>query len=106
MHYAYKQWLFQRVTAIILAVYFISVFYIIDGHVNYHQWLKIMQMPMMQASTLLALASMLWHGWVGFHGVLMDYLKLPSLRLIIGSIILFSYMWMFFWGIIIVWRIL
>ena len=82
-HYGLRDWLAQRITAVIMAVYtVIAVSVLLSGHpITYAVWRDLFAQGWMRVATLLFMASLAWHAWVGVRDILMDYIKPDGLRL-------------------------
>ena len=77
-HYGLRDWLGQRVTAVIMAVYTVFL-----------------------GATLLFIASLLYHAWVGIRDVLMDYIGPASVRLTLQISVILSLVVYMGWSILI-----
>jgi succinate dehydrogenase / fumarate reductase, membrane anchor subunit len=104
-HYGLRDWLAQRVTAVIMVVYTAVILSALAGlpQMDYSQWKVLWQSPVMKYATVLFVASLLIHAWVGMRNIFMDYIKYPGLRLTlyvltIGALLLYA-----FWSIQILW---
>lgn len=105
-HYGLRDWLAQRVTAAIMAVYAVIVTAVLlSGQpINYAVWKDLFSQGWMRVATLLFAASMAWHMWVGVRDILMDYVKPDGLRFslqISTLLVIASYLG---WTIQILWR--
>jgi len=82
-HYGLRDWLAQRITAVIMAVYtVIAAVVLLGGHpITYSVWRDLFAQGWMRVATLLFMASLAWHAWVGVRDILMDYIKPDGLRL-------------------------
>ena len=82
-HYGLKDWLVQRVTAVVMAVCTIifGVVYFVTCHQDYFAWSYIFQSQWMRILTLLFFLSLFWHAWIGVRDIYMDYIKSTALRL-------------------------
>ena len=82
-HYGLRDWLGQRVTAVIMAVYAVLIAGIVlfDAPGGHGEWKALFSGRVMQLATLLFIACLLYHAWVGIRDVLMDYIKPTSVRL-------------------------
>ncbi len=104
-HYGLRDWLVQRITAVIMALYtliMLAVFF--NKSFNYDSWKALFAQGWMRVATLLFAASLAWHAWVGMRDILMDYVKPDGLRLAlrIGTLLLLAaYVG---WTIQILWR--
>jgi succinate dehydrogenase / fumarate reductase, membrane anchor subunit len=105
-HYGLRDWLAQRITAVIMAVYsVIAVFVLLTGKpITYSVWRDLFAQGWMRVATLLFAASLAWHAWVGMRDILMDYIKPDGLRLSlqVGTLLVIAaYLG---WAIQILWR--
>jgi succinate dehydrogenase / fumarate reductase membrane anchor subunit len=105
-HYGLRDWLAQRITAVIMAVYsVIALVVLLTGHpITYAVWKDLFAQGWMRVATLLFMASLAWHAWVGMRNILMDYIKPEGLRLSlqVGTLLVIAaYLG---WTIQILWR--
>ena len=105
-HYGLRDWLAQRITAVIMAIYsVIAVVVVLSGKpINYAVWRDLFSQGWMRVATLLFMVSLAWHAWVGVRDILMDYIKPDGLRLAmqVGALLVIaSYIG---WTIQILWR--
>jgi len=91
-HYGLRDWLAQRITAVIMAVYsVIAVAVVLSGlPFNYAVWRDLFAQGWMRVATLLFMASLAWHAWVGMRDILMDYVKPFGLRLALQVMVLLA----------------
>ena len=82
-HYGLRDWLAQRITAAIMALYSLILAFVFFFHMplNYGVWRDLFGHGWMRVATLLFAASLAWHAWVGVRDILMDYIKPAGLRL-------------------------
>ena len=82
-HYGLRDWLAQRVTAVIMAVYSVVLVVLLlsEGPIGYAEWKALFAKGWMRVATLLFAVSLGWHAWVGVRDILMDYVKPDGLRL-------------------------
>ena len=90
-HYGFGDWLAQRITAIVMAVYtvILLVAFFSARNFSYPGWAGLFAQPWMKVATLLAVASLVYHAWVGMRDIWMDYVKPTALRLTlqVGTIV-------------------
>ena len=105
-HYGLRDWLAQRITAVIMAVYtVIAVFVLLSGHpINYAVWRDLFAQGWMRVATLLFMVSLAWHAWAGVRDILMDYIKPAGLRLALEVLVLLTIAAYVGWTIQILWR--
>ncbi len=82
-HYGLKEWIIQRVTAIVMVVFtvILLVDYAITGSATYEGWASLFSNQFMKLLTLLAFISLFYHAWIGIRDIWMDYIKPVSIRL-------------------------
>ena len=105
-HYGLRDWLAQRITAVIMAVYSIIAVgvFLINKNITYVVWRDLFAQGWMRVATLLFMVSLAWHAWVGVRDILMDYIKPDGLRLgmqVASLLVIASYVG---WTIQILWR--
>ncbi|MBY0437348.1 MAG: succinate dehydrogenase, hydrophobic membrane anchor protein [Burkholderiales bacterium] len=102
-HYGLRDWLGQRVTAVIMAVYTVVVGAILlfNAPEGYGEWKALFSGRIMQLATLLFIASLLYHAWVGIRDVLMDYIGPASVRLALQIGVILSLVVYMGWSILI-----
>lgn len=82
-HYGLKDWLAQRITAVVMAAYtlILLALFFIAGDFSYEGWAGMFAMQWFKIATFLAFVSMFYHAWVGMRDIWMDYVKSVPLRL-------------------------
>jgi len=105
-HYGLRDWLAQRVTAVIMAVYtlFLLGYFVSQPPATYQSWKGLFERGWMRVATLLFAVSLAWHAWVGMRDILMDYVKPTWLRLsleIFTLVVIASYV---AWTVQVLWR--
>jgi len=106
-HYGLKDWLAQRITAVILASYSIILLitFFLSGNNGFLRWSMIFQVFWVKIATLLATVAICYHAWVGVRDIWMDYIKPVSIRL---GLQIFTIVWLLICGIWvfeIIWKI-
>lgn len=105
-HYGLRDWLAQRVTAAIMAVYTVIVLVVLIGGapLSYAVWLELFTLGWMRVATLLFAASLAWHAWVGMRDILMDYVRPAGTRLALEVVVLLMLAGYLGWVVQILWR--
>ncbi|AJW45643.1 MULTISPECIES: succinate dehydrogenase, hydrophobic membrane anchor protein [Ralstonia] len=82
-HYGLKDFLAQRVTAVIMAVYTIVLLaaFLLSKDTSYQSWAGLFANQWMKLLTFLALLSLAYHAWIGVRDIWMDYVKPVAVRL-------------------------
>lgn len=125
-HYGFRDWLSQRVTAALMALFTLVVvvqalwpWYLKDAAgervkdgagkfitiTGYNKWAGMFAAQWMKVLTFTVIAALLWHVWVGMRDVLMDYVKPVWLRL---ALQVFAIVWLTAcagWAIQVLWRL-
>lgn len=107
-HYGLRDWLAQRVTAALMAIFTAIVLVQvlgIRGELGYDQWAGIFAAPWMKVLTFIVIVALLYHVWVGMRDVWMDYVKPVSVRLLLQ---VFSIVWLVGcagWAVQVLWRL-
>ena len=105
-HYGLRDWLAQRITAVIMAVY--SVLFVAlllrGGPIRYDAWKALFAQGWMRVATLLFAVSVAWHMWVGIRDILMDYVRPDGVRLTLQVLTLVTIAAYLAWTIQILWR--
>ena len=100
-----KDWLLQRVSAIILTLYLIFILGFIVGHypISFQEWYSLFHHTGMKAFTILALLALIVHSWVGVWTVLTDYVPNKPLQGLLIILMGLSFVAYFVWAISILW---
>ena len=107
-HYGLRDWLAQRVTAVLMALFTLVVLaqvIFFRGPIGYDKWAGIFSSQWMKVLTFTIIIALLYHVWVGMRDIWMDYIKAVSLRL---SLQVFSIVWLVGcagWAIQVLWRL-
>ena len=105
-HYGLRDWLAQRISAVIMAVYtlLLVVVFLKNTPLTYAAWKDLFAQGWMRVATLLFAASLAWHAWVGVRDILMDYVKPDGLRLALQVVTLLTLAVYVGWAVQILWR--
>jgi succinate dehydrogenase / fumarate reductase, membrane anchor subunit len=106
-HYGLRDWLSQRVTAMLMALFTIAVVVqvLMPGAMGYDKWAGIFASQWMKVLTFVVIVSLLYHVWVGMRDVWMDYVKPVGVRL---ALQVFTIAWLVGctgWAIQVLWRL-
>ena len=82
-HYGLRDWLVQRVTAVIMLVYAVAMvaFLLLAHGANYAAWQELFSYTWVKVLTTVTVLALLWHAWVGLRDIWMDYAHHIGLRL-------------------------
>ncbi len=107
-HYGLRDWLAQRVTAALMALFTLVVLAQViftKGPVGYDRWAGIFSSQWMKVLTFIIIIAMLYHVWVGMRDIWMDYIKPVGVRL---GLQVFTLVWLIGcagWAIQVLWRL-
>ena len=102
-----KDWLFQRVSAIILAVYTLFVLGFMACHtpMTFEVWHRLFQCNAMRVFSSVTLLSLIIHSWIGIWTISTDYLPNLAIRLSFQFLAAVAHLVLLIWGITILWGI-
>jgi succinate dehydrogenase / fumarate reductase, membrane anchor subunit len=107
-HYGLRDWLSQRVTAAVMALFTLVVLAQVlftRGPIGYDKWAGIFASQWMKVLTFAVIASLLYHVWVGMRDVWMDYVKPVGVRLVLQ---VFTIVWLIGcagWALQVLWKV-
>ena len=107
-HYGLRDWLSQRVTATLMALFTLVVLAQVifsRGPIGYEKWAGIFAAQWMKVLTFAVIVALLWHVWVGMRDVFMDYVKPVVMRL---ALQIFTIVWLTAcagWAVQVLWRL-
>lgn len=106
-HYGGRDWLSQRVTAVLLALFTIVlvVQVLLPGEMGYYKWAAIFSAQWMKFLTFIVIVALAVHAWVGVRDIFMDYIKPVALRLVLQ---VFAIVWLLGcagWAAQVIWRL-
>jgi succinate dehydrogenase / fumarate reductase membrane anchor subunit len=104
-HYGLRDWIAQRVTAVIMVVYTTLILSVVASlpQMDYWQWKVLWQTPLVRSATVLFIASLLLHAWIGVRNIFMDYIKDAALRLTLYVLVIGALLWYAVWSVQILW---
>jgi succinate dehydrogenase / fumarate reductase membrane anchor subunit len=82
-HYGWRDWLVQRISAVVMALYTLLILGLLlwFGGLDYDAWKAAFANEPFRLATFVFMLSLLWHAWVGVRNIAMDYIKPVSVRL-------------------------
>ena len=106
-HYGLRDWLSQRVTASLMALFTLVVIVqvLLPGEMGYDKWAGMFSHQWMKLLTFVVIVSLLIHVWVGMRDIWMDYIKPVGVRL---GLQVFTIVWLVGcagWAIQVLWRL-
>jgi succinate dehydrogenase / fumarate reductase, membrane anchor subunit len=105
-HYGLKDWLAQRITGIVMALYTLFMAAALLAGVNGQEgWRALMSHGFVRFFTFLFIVSLCWHAWIGVRDIWMDYVKPASIRLTLHSLTAIALIGYAGWAIQVIWRL-
>lgn len=106
-HQGLTQWLIQRVSAMVMGIYTIGllIYLVMHSPIDYTEWHSLFSCGWMKLATILVIASLLFHAWVGMWTVFTDYIKPFVLRFVLQVIVFLSLVGFFFASLMILWGV-
>ena len=106
-HYGTGDWLLQRLTAVVMAVYTLFVIgCIAAGHpATYTDFRAMFGGGFVRVFTMLFFAALLYHAWVGMRDILMDYVKATGMRLALQVAVGLALIAYLIWAASILWGV-
>ena len=108
-HYGMRDWLAQRVTACLMALFTVVVLaqvVLSKGPIGYDKWAGMFSAQWMKVLTFTVIIALIYHIWVGMRDIWMDYVTSAVwLRLCLQT---FSIVWLVGcagWAIQVLWRL-
>lgn len=106
-HYGARDWLAQRITGIVIALYAIFLFFSVMAlpQLDYYNWSMLFNNPFTKVATMLAMLAVIYHAWIGIRDLYMDYVKPTLVRLgleVATIVLLLGYA---AWAAVILWRV-
>ena len=104
-HYGSRDWLIQRITAVMMAAYSVALaaYLLLQSHVDYDIWTGLFSAQPVRTFTLLFLLSVFYHAWIGIRDIVMDYVKPASMRLVIHTLVILALLLYVIWAVQILW---
>ncbi len=82
-HYGLKDWLLQRLTAVVMALYTLLLLVLLlwNGGFDHAVFKGLFASNAFRLASFLFMVALLYHAWVGVRDIWMDYVKAVGLRL-------------------------
>jgi len=106
-HYGLRDWLAQRVTAVIMLLYTLLIVGLLlaTPAIDHDAWRGLFAPQWMKLATLLCLLSLYFHAWVGMRNIFMDYVKHGGVRLALYALVIAALIVYAGWSVQILWSI-
>lgn len=106
-HQGLRDWMIQRVSAIILAVYSIGLIYFIlsNPELSYAEWHSIFSETWVRIASLMCVFALCYHAWIGVWTIYTDYIKNFVIRAVLETLTVLMLIACVLWAIIILWSL-
>ncbi|MGF6273323.1 succinate dehydrogenase / fumarate reductase membrane anchor subunit [Massilia sp. UYP11] len=106
-HYGFRDWLAQRVTAIVMAIYTVVllVSFLTGQNFTYEGWAGLFSKQWFKLFSLVTFLALYYHAWVGIRDIWMDYVKNAGLRLLLQLATIFWLIACAAWTVQILWSV-
>jgi succinate dehydrogenase / fumarate reductase, membrane anchor subunit len=104
-HYGLRDWLIQRVTAVIMVLYlvFFVASLLTQPSLGYDGWTMLFSGQISRSFALLFLLAVFYHAWIGMRDIAMDYVKPVFLRLSFHVLVVVALLLYTIWSVQILW---
>ncbi len=104
-HYGLRDWLAQRVTAVVMVVFVLCLTgtLLFSPPQDYAGWKAVFSNQWMRIGSFLFFLSLFWHAWIGMRNILMDYVHATSIRLTLQILVILSLLFYTVWTAEILW---
>jgi succinate dehydrogenase / fumarate reductase membrane anchor subunit len=106
-HYGMRDWLAQRVTAVIMVLYtaILLIAFLTGQNFTYEGWAGLFAQQWFKLISAVTLIGLFYHAWVGMRDVWMDYVKSVGLRLTLQMATVAWLIGCAVWSIQIIWSV-
>jgi succinate dehydrogenase / fumarate reductase membrane anchor subunit len=104
-HYGLGDWLLQRITAAVMAVYTVVTLGCLLWHkpATYADWKAMFAGGAFRLFSMLFFAAVLYHAWVGMRDIVMDYVQSTGIRLALEVAVGVTLLCYLIWSAAILW---
>jgi succinate dehydrogenase / fumarate reductase membrane anchor subunit len=106
-HYGMRDWLAQRLTGILMAVFTVVllVSFLSGQNFTYEGWAGLFARQWFKLFTAVTFFGMFYHVWVGIRDIWMDYIKSVGLRLTLQTLTVLWLLACTAWTVQIIWSV-
>jgi succinate dehydrogenase / fumarate reductase membrane anchor subunit len=106
-HQGLRDWLVQRVSAVVMAIYFTAlvIYFLSHPHIDFVSWHALFAHSWMKVATILCVTALLFHAWVGMWTIFTDYVKIYGLAILLNVLVFLALAACFFWTLLILWGV-
>jgi succinate dehydrogenase / fumarate reductase membrane anchor subunit len=106
-HYGVRDWLAQRVTAVLMVLYtaILLIAFLTGQNFSYEGWAGLFAQQWFKLISAVTLLGLFYHAWVGMRDVWMDYVRAVGLRLVLQIATIAWLLGCAVWSIQIIWSV-
>lgn len=106
-HYGMRDWLAQRLTAILMAVFTIVllVSFLTGQNFGYEGWAGLFSRQWFKLFAMVTFFGLFYHAWVGIRDIWMDYIKPVGIRLTLQTLTVLWLLGCAAWTVQILWSV-
>ncbi len=106
-HYGLRDWLAQRITAVVMALYTLILLltFLTANNFTYEGWAGLFAQQWFKLFTFVTFVGLFYHAWVGMRDIWMDYVKPVSIRLTLQVATILWLLGCAVWTAEILWRV-
>jgi succinate dehydrogenase / fumarate reductase membrane anchor subunit len=106
-HYGMRDWLAQRLTAILMAVFTVVllVSFLTGQNFSYEGWAGLFARQWFKLLTMVTFFGLFYHVWVGIRDIWMDYVKPVGIRLTLQTLTVLWLLGCAAWTVQILWSV-
>jgi succinate dehydrogenase / fumarate reductase membrane anchor subunit len=106
-HYGVKDWLAQRVTAIIMVVYTLILLgtFLTAQNFTYEGWASLFSRQWFKLFSAVTFFGLFYHAWVGMRDIWMDYVKNAGIKLTLQIATVLALIAYAVWTVQILWSV-
>ncbi len=106
-HYGLRDWLAQRVTAIVMVIYTFTLLisFLTASNFSYEGWSGLFAQQWFKLFSAVTFLALMYHAWVGMRDIWMDYVKPVGVRLTLQIATLLWLIACAVWSVQILWSV-
>ena len=106
-HQGLRDWIIQRVSAIIMAVYSTGLiaYIVMNPELTFAEWHSVFAITWVKVATLLFVLALAFHAWIGMWTIFTDYVKCFVVRCVLNVGAILMLIGCFFWAVMILWSV-
>jgi len=106
-HYGVRDWLAQRVTAILMVVYTVILLgtFLTAQNFTYEGWASLFSRQWFKLFSAVTFFGLFYHAWVGLRDIWMDYVKNAGIKLFLQCATVLALLAYAVWTVQILWSV-